>query len=617
MRERFGLRQSAGLATIAAAAAVTSLVLAIGASASGNAGYTTFIDASTCVHGSVINCNTYVAKTDVWTNGGPTTGSGLTDGDYFFAVLVPGFQNEGFIDGAAGNLSDATQSPDKKSDLTYAGAGTGDTVDNRTFTVSGGKITAYGGTHGSCDSATGALLSPCPTATDQGLLIQLAPFDDTTNGGGVYILAICTVGATSDSECKFDAFKLQNGAPCTTDCNADVAADLTVTKDGAGTYDTKWTWGISKNVDKTSVTLTGGGTATFNYTVGVTHDSGADSNVTLTGGIDVVNPNPTDDVTGVDVADTLSDTTVCTVAGGTNDGSNETIPASGSTQFTYSCDVSAYAHPPLSLFNTATVTWPTQFLATDGTLVGNDASYTFPTDPLGDGIAFTQTKINDCVNVTDSQYTGGSPTGTLGQVCQSDASPTSFQYSKTVNAPTAGTCSTYNNTATFTATDDATVSGTANQSVQVCDYNGALTPGYWKNHLVLDRKNPLNPYVSEYLPQSIGVYAVNTTTKSTAVFNAMNCANSNYAISCLAGHLLAAEYNIANKSNPCISGVITSANAFLTNPTATSVTYGGYTATSMNYTGPQPSYSGLTSAQRSLALALKNALDKYNNGGGC
>lgn len=110
-RERFGLRQSASVATIVAAAAVTSLVLAIGALASGNAGYTTFIDASTCVPGSVVNCNTYVAKTDVWTNGGPSTGSGLLDdGDYFFAVLVPGIQNGGFIDGAAGNLSDATQS---------------------------------------------------------------------------------------------------------------------------------------------------------------------------------------------------------------------------------------------------------------------------------------------------------------------------------------------------------------------------------------------------------------------------------------------------------------------------------------------------------------------------
>ena len=142
------------------------------------------------------------------------------------------------------------------------------------------------------------------------MLTQLAPFDNTTNGGGVYILAICTAGATSDSECKFDAFKVEGGAPCTTDCNGDVAADLTVTKDGAGTYDTKWTWGISKKVDKPSLTLTGGGTATFNYTVGVNHDSGTGSNVKLTGGIDVVNPNPTDDVTGVDVADTLSDTTV-------------------------------------------------------------------------------------------------------------------------------------------------------------------------------------------------------------------------------------------------------------------------------------------------------------------
>ncbi len=202
----------------AAVAAAAALVIVTGAAGAGNAGYTTYIDQTKCLGGSIVNCNLYAAKTDVYTRGGPTSGAGLNDGQYYFAVLNPGFQNGGFIDGADGNLSDATASHDSQGNPLYTGAGGGDAVGNRTFTVSGGKITSYSGTHGECDSATGALVNPCPVATDQGLMVQLAPFDDTTNGGGVYILAICKVGATSPSDCKFDAFKVAAGAPCLLDC---------------------------------------------------------------------------------------------------------------------------------------------------------------------------------------------------------------------------------------------------------------------------------------------------------------------------------------------------------------------------------------------------------------
>ena len=62
--------------------------------------------------------------------------------------------------------------------------------------------------------------------------------------------------------------------------------------------------------------------------------------------------------------------------------------------------------------------------------------------------------------------------------------------------------------------------------------------------------------------------------------------------------------------------VIALANQFLTNPPATQVTFGGYTATSINYVGPTVTYN-LTGAQRNLAVALKTALDRYNNGLGC
>jgi hypothetical protein len=136
--------------------------------------------------------------------------------------------------------------------------------------------------------------------------------------------------------------------------------------------------------------------------------------------------------------------------------------------------------------------------------------------------------------------------------------------------------------------------------------SNGLTMGYWKTHLSFDSKHPNAPYTAKYLPQSLGNYVVNTTTKATAVWNAANCSNSGTikqqnqnAIGCLAGQLLAAELNVANGADTCANGVIADANAFLI---------------SISYIGPTGNYSGITAAQRATAISLKTALDTYNNG---
>ncbi|MDX6410666.1 MAG: hypothetical protein QOE91_182, partial [Gaiellaceae bacterium] len=124
-----------------------------------------------------VNCNIYDGKQYVWLNGGPA-GNGLgPDGQYFFAVLAPGGQPNP-NDGGAKNLSDDF-----------------DTVANRTFTITGGEVSAYGGSH-----------------TYSPPLIRLFPYADTTNPGGVYILAICYLGngyPVAPRSCKYDAFKVQ------------------------------------------------------------------------------------------------------------------------------------------------------------------------------------------------------------------------------------------------------------------------------------------------------------------------------------------------------------------------------------------------------------------------
>jgi hypothetical protein len=140
-----------------------------------------------------IDCNNYDSKDDVYMSGGPNA-AGVSDGSYYFAVLTPGSQSDGFIDGNDGNLSDTT------SGATAGDNGSGDDVSCRTFTVTDHQITDNSSV---CAHAEGE--SP-----NGRRIIQLSPYDDTDNPGGVYILAICETGADSPSQCKFDAFRIQS-----------------------------------------------------------------------------------------------------------------------------------------------------------------------------------------------------------------------------------------------------------------------------------------------------------------------------------------------------------------------------------------------------------------------
>lgn len=194
------------LAVLGALLMVFGVVLAV--SAVSGAAYTTFNpwvdgDFKVVCKNSQIDCNIYGTKPDVWLNGGPAANGLGPDGQYFFAVLVPGGQPDP-NDGSPKNLSDDY-----------------DAYTNRTFTVTNGEVSAYSGTH---DKDSGDTLNParpyCPTlhgCTPDGNvpLIRLFPYADTTNPGGVYILAICSLGdgyPVVPSDCKYDAFKVKEGA---------------------------------------------------------------------------------------------------------------------------------------------------------------------------------------------------------------------------------------------------------------------------------------------------------------------------------------------------------------------------------------------------------------------
>jgi hypothetical protein len=111
-----------------------------------------------------------------------------------------------------------------------------------------------------------------------------------------------------------------------------------------------------------------------------------------------------------------------------------------------------------------------------------------------------------------------------------------------------------------------------------------FTPGYWKNH---------EAATTALLPQSLGGYTVSTFTQAKAVFDAMKCSD---AVNCLAGHLLAAQLDVANGSSICITGVIYQANQFLTK---------------VGYAGPS-NYT-ITASQRARAIGLEQELDNYTN----
>lgn len=373
-----------------------------------------------------VNCNVYDGKSYVWLNGGPDTAY-VGDGNYFFSVLVPGGQPSP-NDGGLGNLSDDF-----------------DTWNNRRFSVKNGQIT-YGGTHGFANNK-----------------IRLMPYADTTNPGGVYILAVCSLGSgpvdqypVTPRSCKYDAFKALKQPK---------KSSLTVTSDATATYSRRYGWTVDKNVDKTSVKGMSSGTATFNYTVDVSHDAGTDGSFVVAGTITVENFNAFD-VAGVTITDAIDDpNATCVVQNGTN----LTIAANGGgVTRSYTC---TYSAPPASMSetNTATASWPSSYsLPTDSaTFV---VPFSFPSAP--------STVVDECVTVTD---TFDGVTTTLGTVCIADPNPMRYSYPRSVPIPAHG-CVSHANSAVATAS----TSGLQSQdgvSVQACGPldTGARTIGFWQN----------------------------------------------------------------------------------------------------------------------------------------
>ena len=591
-----GPRRAAGLTTILAVTALAVAGLALGVSGAVSTTHNPGFSDSTgrideaCLNGNGVDCNIYVDKRDVWLSGLPV-GSALGAGTYFFAVLSPGGQpapNDGGTNnsnGALANLSDDF-----------------DAYTNRTFTVDGsGNITSYGGTH-----------------DRDGNLLQLFPYQDTPNNGGVYILAVCSLAngvPVAPRDCKYDAFKVRSG-----DEEEQPLSGPTVTKDAAGTNDRDFGWSLQKclnNITLTSplaacqhaATLRPTGTSvSVTYYIIVSHDAGTVSNVKVNGNIQVFNGNvdSNNDTIPIDISgltDELSDGTDCVIKdSGDNDPVFPLTLSSFETDFSFSCSLSAL--PSGSLSNTATVRWDEQTIG-ERTLAASSDDFTFS------DIAFTETKLETCTNVSDA-FNGGAADG-LGQVCTTDDNPKVLTKSRTITVQQA-TCVTYPNIATESA--DGT---TDSDSVTVCGRIGnGFTLGFWSNNngrAVLCANDPAWRTLMNgngggaYLRNGNGTfYSVPTAGScnnahanfSTWLLNA-TATNMQYILS---AQLAATRLNVVYKNmngNACIAGIdgnpIT-INNLITNAVTFLRTYANTTA---------------SGALRNTATAYKNIFDGLNN----
>ena len=389
--------------------------------------------------------------------------------------------------------------------------------------------------------------------------------------------------------------------------------DLQVTKDAKPSFTRTFKWTIKKSASPTSVQLGGnGGQTKVTYTVTVQHDAGTDGSWQVNGKIHVKNPNDWESITLTGLSDLIDNGGNCTV----DKSPGLTILASTTVDYPYTCTY-LNAPAPAAFTNTATANWDGNAASTPSSSASGSATGSFGNPSK---------LVDDCVSVSDTL--GGS----LGTLCVGDANPNPkiYTYTFTFDAPPLGTCADHPNTATFT-TDDTGTTGSASASVKICNYRPALTPGYWKNHLA--NSSSKGPFYSsdcknvssyggscstqpvwtiQYLSPAkyLGNFPVGDIVTAAKVFNAMNCGLSTdqSAIGCLAGHLLAAELNLANGSlqAPCVLQAVADANAFLKGQTVNGVS-------GVNYTGF--AWSGtLSAAQRSLAISIKSKLDNYNNG---
>ncbi len=330
---------------------------------------------------------------------------------------------------------------------------------NDTASLTGDGIHPITGTVAFFACAAGASATPCTSGGTQ--VGTAAPV--THVSGASYTAATTSPYTPTDAGWTCFRAEFTSTSPyyadsshtnATTECFLKHNANLTVSKTATPAFGRTYHWTISKQVDQTRATIAEGGTATFDYTVSVANTHSDDA-WNVTGTITVTNPNavPFEHVNVSDHIDNGAGD--CAVTGGTD----ATIPANGSATFDYLCTYTTTPTQPTGT-NSATATWDSGAYFTTASSASGTASVDFS--------AQEPTTTDESITVTDSVQ------GVLGTVnAATDTNPKVFTYSVT-RAGEAGTCTSYDNTATFT-TNDSESTGSSSQSVDVCVGSALLT----------------------------------------------------------------------------------------------------------------------------------------------
>ena len=275
-----------------------------------------------------------------------------------------------------------------------------------------------------------------------------------------------TIVVSGDGSGNLDHLVLQgstNGNGCGTTYPAVVPLVSVNTVDPSyPSYTQTFAWSIGKTVDQTQLDIAAGGSATFSYSVTVTHSTpgpAVQSDWTVRGYGVVQNPNE-GSISGVVVSDSVNDASAsCLVSldDAAFSGSVTVGVAASSSVTVY--HICTYGAAPSASTETDTflVTWSDQTLGNGQQIAAGSA----PSSDTVEWSAATVTTVDGSVAVTDSLY------GMLGTVSYTDPTPTTFTYSVTFSSDPAGTCTAHDNTATLTAGDTGATSS-ASQSVQVC-----------------------------------------------------------------------------------------------------------------------------------------------------
>ena len=238
-----------------------------------------------------------------------------------------------------------------------------------------------------------------------------------------------------------------------------------VTKDVDISLDRTYPWDVAKSADVESIDLFAGETATINWTVTATVGTPVDSNVSVTGEIDILNPTGAGFAISDAIDAVVTDVEDVLTLGGVDTTATVTCP----DPFPFTVDPG----------DTVTCTYTADPSSTDdGT---NEATVTIETNEEGDTQDYTATapvafgdatidEIDECVEVTDDNATPLDDTDDLtldAELCAGD-SPGVYPFSTQVGPFAVADCDsvTITNTA-FTVTNDTDTEDEASDSVDV------------------------------------------------------------------------------------------------------------------------------------------------------